>query len=76
MHIVHNARIMSGWNPLDRSKTTRSSQSLTIQVWARVENTLKAMAAMGHGLRGMLKDVRNWISECAICQKIKYQHDL
>jgi Integrase zinc binding domain len=40
-----------------------------------VENTLKAMAAMGHGWRGMRKDVRNWISECAICQKIKYQRD-
>jgi Integrase zinc binding domain len=37
-----------------------------------VENTLKAMAAMaamaamGHDWRGMRKDVRNWISECAI----------
>jgi Integrase zinc binding domain/Integrase core domain len=40
-----------------------------------VENTLKTMAAMGHGWRGMRKDVRNWISECAICQKIKYQRD-
>jgi hypothetical protein len=30
---------------------------------------------MGHGWRGMRKDVTNWISECAICQKIKYQRD-
>jgi hypothetical protein len=40
-----------------------------------VENTLKAMASQGHGWRGMRQDVKKWIGECGICQKIKNQKD-
>jgi cleavage and polyadenylation specificity factor subunit 1 len=40
-----------------------------------VEHTLKAMSLEGHEWRGMRRDVKDWISECGICQKIKPQRD-
>jgi hypothetical protein len=33
------------------------------------------MQLAGHEWKGMRKDVTNWISECGICQKVKYQRD-
>jgi hypothetical protein len=38
-----------------------------------VERTLQAMSKCGHGWAGMRQEVTAWISECGICQKIKWQ---
>jgi len=38
-----------------------------------VERTLKAMSLGGHAWAGMRQNVSNWIGECSICQKIKFQ---
>jgi hypothetical protein len=38
-----------------------------------VERTLKAMSLGGHSWAGMRQNVKKWIGECGICQKIKYQ---
>ena len=38
-----------------------------------VERTLKAMSLRGHVWDGMRRNVSKWISECSICQKIKFQ---
>ena len=40
-----------------------------------VERTLKAMSLGGHAWVGMRKNVSQWIGECGICQKIKYQRE-
>jgi len=38
-----------------------------------VERTLQAMSKCGHGWAGMRQEVTAWISECGICQKIKWK---
>jgi hypothetical protein len=38
-----------------------------------VERTLKAMSLGDHAWAGMRQNVSNWIDECSICQKIKFQ---
>jgi len=38
-----------------------------------VERTLMAMSFRGHAWTGMRQNVSNWIGECEICHKIKYQ---
>ena len=40
-----------------------------------VERTLNAMSVGGHAWVGMRKNVSQWICECGICQKIKYQRE-
>jgi hypothetical protein len=40
-----------------------------------ITRTLEAMTKAGHGWMGMRKDVTDWINECGVCQKIKYQRD-
>jgi hypothetical protein len=37
-----------------------------------VERTLKAMSKAGVEWRGMRQDVKSWIAECGVCQKIKH----
>ena len=37
-----------------------------------VERTLKAMSLGGHSWARMKQNVKNWIGECDMCQKIKY----
>jgi hypothetical protein len=38
-----------------------------------VERTLKAMSLGGHARDGMRRIVSDWIGECSMCQKIKFQ---
>ena len=41
-----------------------------------VERTLKAMSLGGHAWAGMRQNIKKWIGECGICQKIKFQRSL
>ena len=39
------------------------------------ERTLKAVSLGGHGWSGMRQDIVQMISECPICQKLKFQRE-
>jgi hypothetical protein len=69
---------MDGSLPIKRPSERYGAYSLSFitLVWGTsITRTLEAMTKAGHGWMGIRKDVTDWINECGVYQKIKYQRD-